>query len=592
MTRQHEHDLVQKKKAAKKTRRKSISRRKKGRDLVEQYALDVLSGKELAGPLVRLSCERHLKDLKDGPKRGLTWEWPSAKYVIGFFSDCLMLAGGQFEGKPFRLHPSQAFIVGSLFGWKASDGFRRFRVGYIEQAKGSGKSPLGAGIGIYMMTSDGEPRAEVYSAAVDKDQAAILFRDAVAMVDQSPALDSRVHRSGGRGKEWNLAYLENGSFFRPISSEHRGRGKSGPRPHCALLDEIHEHPTNAMVEFMRAGTKSRRQALMFMITNSGFDRQSVCYHYHEYAEKILNGQLEDDSFFAYVCGLDAGDDWKDEKVWPKANPLIDITPGRKYIQEQVREAIGMPSKQSLVRRLNFCEWTESEESFIDPEVWKANAGKPVKRADLKGESCYGGLDLSGKNDLTALVLVFPNRPQKVVLSFFWTPGGTLLERQDRDHAPYTLWRDQGHLIAKDGTTIDYRWVAKTIGELTSEFHIEAIAFDRYRIDDLQRELDAEGVSVTLVSHGQGFKDMDPAIEALEDDLLEEKLAHGNQPVLGWCVSNALISQDPAGLRKFDKRKATGRIDGAVAMAMADNLSVFYPAGQVDMDDVIDNIQVV
>lgn len=236
-------------------------------DPVTGYARAVLDGSEIAGPLVRAACERHLRDLEHGPKRGLRFDLDAALWVIEYFETVLCLSSGAHEGRPFLLEPCQKFIIGSLFGWKGEDGYRRFRVAYIEMGKGNGKSPLGAGVGNFMLTADGESRAEVYAAAVDKDQAKVIFREAIAMVDHSPALYERLRRSGGRGREYNLACLETGSFFRPISSDTVGRGKSGPKVHCALLDEIHEHPTNAMVEFLRAGTKGRRQALIFMITS-------------------------------------------------------------------------------------------------------------------------------------------------------------------------------------------------------------------------------------------------------------------------------------------------------------------------------------
>ncbi|EPZ7239349.1 terminase large subunit domain-containing protein, partial [Citrobacter freundii] len=252
-------------------------------DPATQYAMDVTSGKVIAGPDIRNACQRHLRDLKEGSKRGLNWDVESVTRAINFFAQVLKLNGGEHEGAPFILLPWQCFIVGSVFGWKRENGTRRFRTVYVESGKGSGKSPLAAGVGLYCMMADKEPRAEVYAAATKKDQAMILFRDAVAMVDQSPALLSRIQKSGGAGKEWNLAFLQNGSFFRPISSDD---GQSGPRPHCALIDEIHEHKDNRAVEMMRAGTKGRRQALIFMITNSGHDKTSVCYDYHQYGQKV------------------------------------------------------------------------------------------------------------------------------------------------------------------------------------------------------------------------------------------------------------------------------------------------------------------
>jgi phage terminase large subunit-like protein len=543
-------------------------------DPVLKYALEVVSGKEVAGPLVRLACQRHLNDLEDGPKRGLRWDLPAAKRVFGYFHDVLTLS----DGVPFTLHASQQFILGSLFGWKNEDGTRRYRVGYLEEGKGNGKSPLVAGIGLYMLTADGEEQAQVFAAAVDREQAKVPFQFAVSMVDRSELLVGAVTKSGGKfgdiTKVYNLFHRKSGSYFRPLASNSGGRGKSGFLPHCVILDELHEHPTDAMVEFVRANTKGRKQPMVLMITNSGlYDTASVCWRYHDYARTRLDGTMRpDDEFFAYVCGLDKGDSWTDKTVWKKANPLLGVSIHERYLDQQVREAVGMPSKQSVVRRLNFCEWVESSDPFVAPEVWAANGGSSDLHG-LAGRTCYGGLDLSGKNDLTALVLVFSSEfiGQKDVLSFFWTPKTGLRERANRDRAPYGAWVDEGHIIAKEGTTIDYRWVAKKIGELTGTYRIEAIAFDRWRIDDLQRELEAEGVNVKLIPHGQGYQDMNPAVETLEDDLLEQRLRHGNNPVLSWCVANARVVTDPANNRKFDKRKATGRIDGLVALAMAENL---------------------
>ena len=197
----------------------------------------------------------------------------------------LKLNGGQFEGRPFLLHPSQAFRIGSLFGWKKSDGTRRFRRFYDEEGKGSGKSPLMAGIGLYCLVADGEARAEVYAAGSKKDQAMVLFRDAVAMVDQSPALADKITKSGGN-PVWNLAYVRASSWFRPISSED---GQSGPRPSCALVDEIHEHKDSRVIEMLERGFKWRRQPILVMATNSGSDRQTVCWQEHQHAVRVAAG---------------------------------------------------------------------------------------------------------------------------------------------------------------------------------------------------------------------------------------------------------------------------------------------------------------
>ena len=237
---------------------------------VTRYARDVCTGKIVAGPHVRDACARHLRDLKTGAKRGLRFDAAAADRVFRFFRNVLRLNGGQFEGKPFVLEPAQEFIVGSLFGWLRKDGTRRFRFAYIEQGKGNGKSPLVAGIGLYCMLADDESRAEIYAAATKRDQAMILFRDAVAMVDQSPALAANLKRSGRDDKVWNLYHERSGSFFRPISADD---GQSGPRPHVGLIDELHEHKTATVVNMMAAGRKWRRQPMIVAITNSGTSAQ-------------------------------------------------------------------------------------------------------------------------------------------------------------------------------------------------------------------------------------------------------------------------------------------------------------------------------
>lgn len=267
-------------------------------DRATAYARAVVKGTLVAGPDVRNACKRHLRDLKEGKKRGLRWDLEAANHAIAFFEEVLCLNGGVFEGSPFLLIGWQCFVVGSLFGWMGPDGLRRFRVAYIETAKGSGKSPLAAGVGLFGLTADREQRAEVYAAATKKEQAQILFRDAIAMYEQSPQLAARLVTSGSKGKEFNLAYHATSSFFRTISADD---GQSGPRPHMALIDEVHEHKSPLVIEMMRAGTKSRKQALIFMITNSGTDKRSVCWSYHEYGCKVSAGTEENDSLFAFIC---------------------------------------------------------------------------------------------------------------------------------------------------------------------------------------------------------------------------------------------------------------------------------------------------
>lgn len=535
-------------------------------DATTRYARRVASGRVVAGPHVRAACARHLADLDTARDRGLLWDKRAAHRAIQFYPDVLRLAGGEWEGRPYHLLEWQAFIVGSLFGWRNAEGYRRFRVAYVETGKGSGKSPLAAGLGLYGLVADGEPRAEIYAAATKRDQAMVLFRDAVAMVDQSPPLASRVKKSGIGENVWNLSYLSRGSFFRAISSDE---GQSGPRPHIALLDEVHEHRDGRMVELMRAGTKGRRHALIFMITNSGVGRTSYCWERHDYATKVASGILEDDAQFSYVCSLDEGEEpFQDRDCWPKANPSLGITIPAKYLEEQIREARGMPSKEATVRRLNFCQWVDAADPFLSIDIWRRSADPPDE-AVLRAGPCYAGLDLSGRQDLTALVLSARDAiGTEHVKPFFWAPADGVRERAERDRAPYDVWARQGLLELTPGASIDYAWVARKLAELAGRYPIRALRYDRWRIEDLRRELDRIGCRLPLEEHGQGYKDMSPSIDNLESLAISGRLRHGMHPILTWCVSNAVATQDPAGNRKPDKSKATGRIDGLVALAMA------------------------
>lgn len=540
-------------------------------DPVTEYAQSVVDGKRIAGPHVRAQCARHLADLKDGKKRGLVWNLEESNKAQRFYSNVLKLNGGDFEGVPFELLPWQKFVVGSLFGWHGADGYRRFRVAYVETAKGSGKSPLAAGIGMKGLVADSEPRAEIYSAATKKDQAMILFRDAVAMVDQSPELSKRLQKSGTGERCWNLAYMAQGAFFRPISSDD---GQSGPRPHIALVDELHEHKTNTVVEMLRAGTKSRRQAMIFMITNAGSGRNGPCWSYHEYGARVAAGDVLDDSFFTYICGLDEEDDpFADETCWPKANPSLQDAdlPGYKYIREQVTEAKGMPSKEALVRRLNFCQWTDAESPWISHEVWKG-AQQDYSIEDLRGRRAVAGLDLSSTTDLTALVfLVEPieeGEPWKLV-PYAWLPDADLQRKADTDRVPYVEWRAEGLLDTTPGRAISKRVILQKLSAMCDFFDVIACAYDRWRIEDLLAMASDDGISLPeMKPFGQGFKDLSPAIENFERMLLNNEIAHSGHKIMTMCAGNAVTVTDGAGNRKLDKEKATGRIDLIVAAVMA------------------------
>jgi phage terminase large subunit-like protein len=579
------------------TRRRSTSTAADG---ATAYARDVLSGAIVAGPHVRNACRRHLDDIANGPARGLKWDVAAATWAIQFFPDCLRLAQGKFAGRKFTLEPSQQFIIGSIFGWKGPDGARRFRRAYIEQGKGNGKSPLAAGIGMYCLIADKEAQAEVYAGASMKSQAMVIFRAAVQMWRQSPALSEILTPSGGN-PIWNLAHLRSGSFFRPISTDE---AHSGPMPSCALLDEIHEHRDGNMLEMMERGFKSRRQPLLIMITNSGSDRNSVCWQEHQHAVRVAAGTLTpddaatyvgeavDDSAFSYVSAVDQGDDpLNDEACWIKTNPLLGVTMPAEELRRAVRQAKQIPGKLNNVLRLHLCTWTDSD------VAWMARAALEAVLADFDPErehadaELFVGVDLSATQDITAMAFVVPTGMRDVRredgimhrLPTFdawveaWTPRDSLDERALRDEAPYDVWARDGWLVATPGKVIRFDYLAARVAELGAAFDLKALAFDAYAFrKNFEPELDAAGVTVPLLEHPQGGRRkaadsglwMPGSLKELEALILEGRIRIRRSPVIISAAMSAVTETDAFDNRWFSKRKATNRIDAIVALAMA------------------------
>lgn len=547
----------------------------------------------MAGPHVRGACARHLRDLE---RADIVWDADAADRVISYFFDVLKLGGGKFEGAPFILEPWQAFVVGSIFGWKRKGGYRRrFRTAYVETAKGSGKSPLAAGIGHYMLTADGEARPEVYAAATKKDQAMVLFRDAVAMYQQSPDLMERLTPSGGNFKTiWQLTYLSRSGWFKPISNDD---GQSGPRPYCALVDEVHEHRDESTIEMLEAGFKFRTNPLLFMITNSGSDMQSTCGKYHQLAEKVCAGEVEDDEFFAYVCGLDDGEDpFEDESCWIKANPSLGVTIQPDYLRSRVTRARNLPDKRNEVLRLNFCVWTDAEGAWMTKPVWSA-VQKPWALEDLRGRKAWLGADLAIRGDLCALVGAVELDPDEemrrrfALWAEFWLPREKLRAKEDQDGQPYSRWAEEGHLHLSEGNFVRQEFMAKRLVEIADIFDLQAVAYDEYAVKWLQVALDDLGASLPLIEHPQGFRRgklneeaqrqaklrgeappaglwMPDSIQKAEELIAEGLIEVAPNPILTWNIASATFERDPQGNRKLSKRKSTGRIDGAVALVMA------------------------
>lgn len=589
-------------------------------DRATAHAKRVVARKFVAGPHVRNACQRHLDDLKFGKQRGLYFDEDAAARAIRFFETRLKLSEGQFEGKPLLLHESQAFKIGSLFGWKRADGTRRFRRAYIEEGKGNGKSPIAGGIGLYGLMADNEAGAEIYAAGATKDQAGILFRDAVKMVDKSPELNKRIKRSGGPGREYNLAFLARNAFFRPISREARKTG-SGPRPHFALCDEVHEHPDRGVMEMLERGFKFRRQPLLLMITNSGSDRNSICWEEHEHAVKVAAGnwnakdgdaeylgEVIDDTTFSYVCALDPGDDaLNDPSCWRKANPLLGVTITEEYLAGVVAQAKAMPGKLNGILRLHFCVWTDAE------TAWMTRATLEPCLADFDIDEHLGkrisvGLDLSQNRDITAKACVVEtgsievqvtveNEVQVVEKPTFdawieaWTPGDTIAARELADKLPYQTWVAQEHLQAPPGQSIRFDHVAQSLAEDSLDFEIGAVAYDRYAFRRFEEECAELGLALPFIEHPQGGTKkgkpteamkqaaqqaeteaeglwMPSSLRMLEEAILERRIRLKINPVLISAMMSAVADHDRWGNHWLAKERSTNKIDAAVALCMA------------------------
>lgn len=593
-------------------------------DRTRAYVDAVVAGETVAGPYVRGACLRHLKDLEDGHERGLRFNVEAAHRKIEFFERILKLSEGQFEGQPFLLHASQAFIVGSLFGWErwdeeAQEWRRRFHSAYIEQGKGNGKSPLAGGIGLIGLCADDEAGAEVYAAAANKDQARVLFRDAVKMVKAAPKLSKRLKLSGGDGKEFNIAHLASGSFFRPTSKEV-GKTGSGPRPHFVLVDEIHELPSRAVLETLERGFKFRRNPLKLMTTNSGSDRNSVCWEEHLHAIRVALGNVAaetdptfigepiDDRTFAFVCALDEGDDpLENPECWVKANPLLGVTISRGYLADQVKQAKSIPGKLNGILRLHFCVWTDAETAWMTREALEPCVAD-FDPAEHEGKAAFVGADLSQNRDITALAYVVkagtvPDGEHKGKPLFdcwteCFTPADTLAARALRDGLPYEEWVRSGQLTPVPGQSISYRHVAQALAEVAHGYNVQCVAYDRYAFKrGFEPECAELGLDLEFVEHPQGgtrrgkpteamkevahynrlngLKDteaeglwMPGSIRALEELILEGRIRFRRNAVLITAMMSAVPEHDRWDNYWLAKQRSSNKIDAAVAVAMA------------------------
>jgi phage terminase large subunit-like protein len=509
------------------------------------------------------------------------------------------ITDGPAAGKPFNLIPYQTFCVGSLMGWVNTDGRWRFRSAWIETGKGQAKSPLMAGLGLYAMGWCGFERSQVYSIAANRQTANVLFKDATAMCRaQVPGYDEddslmqlgHVVLRGELDNAWKIEHPATGSFFIPLAG---GEQQSGPRPRMVLADEIHEFTTDGQILTWEAAiAKVAGSAMMVLGTNTPATSQIVGTARSDTAQAIAKGDVKDDTQFAFIARVDKADRetvFENEECWAKALPALGITFPIANIREQVQTARTRISTASSCKRLYFGIPTGAADFWIDEERWAAVLGE-VDELALKGCRCWLSLDLSKKNDLTALTATWIDGDDKIwSKTWYWTTQAGLADRAKADHAPYADWVELGHLIAVPGATIDKTFVAAQVAEFCSRHDVQELVFDVAQIADFEAACEEigfpawrfkgpdapQGEGLKMVAHAQGtrvlFEDrqycMPRSIERLEDRILEETITIDNSPVTYMCAANAALIEDGMKNRAFDKKRSRGRIDGIVTIAM-------------------------
>lgn len=569
-------------------------------DPVTAWAQDAVAGKFVVGDMVASAAERHLRDLRDGQARGLFWSVEHATRPLRFLPAMLTITEGAKVGLPFEPLPWHVFVAGSLFGWRRASGRMRFRSGWLETGKGQAKSPFMSAIGLYMTGFYGVERAKAFAIGQDKNTANVLFKDAVAMARATTPGhedgDSMVSRGdavvrGEGDNAWKIEFPETGSLFQSLAN---GEAVSGPKPTLVAADEIHEFKTNTSIELWKnAIAKMPGDALMLLGTNTPASDQIVGTDYSEFYQKVARGEISDDEAFSFVARVDKADRetvFDNPAVWPKALPALGITFPEENIVGMVNTAKQLLSTALSVKRLYFGIPIGATEFWIAEEAWAAVQGM-VDEAKLKGFKCWLSLDLSQKNDLTALSCCWEDdEGQLHVKTWYWTTKDGLADRARADQAPYVEWVEKGHLTAVPGAVIDKTFIAAQVSKLCAEHEVEFLAFDAAGMLDFEAACEQigfpvwrwkgpdepEGTGLKLVAHAQGklvrFEDkqltMPRSIERLEDRILTKTVTIDASPLTYSCAANAHMDSDGQANRAFDKKRSRGRIDGMVTIAMA------------------------
>lgn len=476
-----------------------------------------------------------------------------ADKVIRFIESVCLTPEGAHVGKPIVLAGFQKAFLRAIY-----DNPHGTRRAYLSLARKNGKSVLVAAILLcHLVGPEAKQNSSLVAGAMSRDQSALIFHASAKMVQLSPLLSDlvRIVPSGKR-----LIGLPLNTEFRALAAD--GKTAQGLSPALVLIDEIGQvrGPQSDFIDALTTSQGAHAEPLLIAISTRASNAADLFEQWIQDAETS-----QDPKIVSRVYSAPAGCDLMDESAWKAANPALGIFRSLDDLRDQLTQAQRMPSMENSARNLLLNQVISTVSPFISPSVWQSCAGAVLPFGDTP---VYCGLDLSARCDLTALVIIGKIAGVWHVVTHAWTPEVGLSDRSKRDRAPYSTWARQGYLHTTPGATVDYEYVAQDIAVILAELNVQAIAFDRWRIDLLKKEFDKIGCELPLVNWGQGFKDMAPALDALEAELLNARVAHGGHPVLSMGAANAIVVRDPAGGRKLDKSKATGRIDPLQAMAQA------------------------
>jgi phage terminase large subunit-like protein len=490
------------------------------------------------------------------------WDEEAAGRAVRFIEKNLRHWKAPHTGKPFLLSAWQRDdIIKPLFGLKDHNGNRIFRRAYIRIPRKNGKSALAAAIMLLILCTDEGSGHELYTAATKRDQAKIVFNDCVQFIRASPKLRARL-----RVYAQKISYPDKASVLMPLSSDYNNL--DGLNTSAAVVDELHAHTGPHLYDVIQTSTGSRSQPLLLAITTAGESETGVCYREDEYATRILDGVVEDDSYFAYIAEADASLKWNAPDAYRQANPNLGVSISEEYLDAELKRAQEIPSYRRTYERYHLNRWTPGGSSaWLSLAAWKKNQHRYAVE-DMRGATAYGGLDLASTTDLAAFSLAIPWEERVRMVTMYFVPESTILERSEADKVPYDVWAQQGWIIPTPGNVIDYSVIIDYINSLRKVLNIRAVAYDTWNAVSVYTQLQKDGLE--MFEFIQGVKSFHPPSYEFEKGILEGTIINDGNPVTAWQVGHVKVSSDASGkIRPVkDHKSDKKRIDGIVAMIMA------------------------